>query len=252
MKNKKMSLVALAATLGISLILLTVPRSLQPEKVASPTLDEQRVEKEKQLSDSEKRKLRSNFYETALKPLVENIINERWDCPVVNERHHALTTVITNRYKQPFIDVEIALEYGKTAKEAGIMALVYIADNGAPTIRIYVPNAIRFYNKLADSGDPLWYTKFSYGIAKGFIHELDHLELGLFPSNPGIDLKDREFLEIEAKAHGRTCERLLRPLIEQYQIPICEEDKRLYSEWVRSGRKEASPIWFETIRKLHE
>jgi hypothetical protein len=80
-----------------------------------------------------------------------------------------------------------------------------------------------------------------------FLHELDHLLLGV---TVGAGNRLASIMEQERLAWAETCEKTIR-LFDENGDRLYSGDRVYYETWVRSGRNADSQLWRDFIAKMY-
>ncbi len=122
-------------------------------------------------------------------------------------------------------------------------------DDGIPTLVFFVPCLKGIFLEAQRRFPHNFRKAFESTAVIGFLHELDHLALGLVdPEQVSLD----KIVAYESIAWGETCERTVRLFCEVYRYPISHSDSLYYGKWIECGRNSDSQRWKDFILSLYK
>ncbi len=113
------------------------------------------------------------------------------------------------------------------------------STNNIPGVGLFIPDLERLFYECDQN-----MTLFESSLIVGFIHELDHLALGMLIL-PGEQTSAARILENEVYAWDRTCANIIRVMLEQGMLMLNVNETR-YKTWERYG-KCVNPMWWHYI-----
>jgi|GEM_PF-4265666 hypothetical protein len=118
-----------------------------------------------------------------------------------------------------------------------------------PYVQVFMPSLMELYKVFKRTGgtDEQFQTSFVID----FLHELDHIALGLLPRDgetaPWVKRVDNERL-----TWAETCEYTLRPLLEIHRLKIEVRHFDAYTAWLKCARNPDSEVWRAFITGVYK
>lgn len=193
------------------------------------------------LSNAEK----LQFYEEHLKALAEMLHKGELAYPLLRSRYEELWNKVLSLYQKPITIEAMLNHHPDDSKE--LLGGAWITPAGNPCVSIFVPRAVEVLTKYRNSGRSTWKAEFTNDVIIVYLHEVDHHALG-HPLTKGRGINIRS----EKEAWAETCRHVIVPMAETYHLPLSPDAQELYESWIRAGKNEESPVWFEAIRKRYE
>jgi hypothetical protein len=185
-------------------------------------------------------------YQTnVLVPLINQAANFTLPLPELNYRLKQQTEEIRKNYGRNVSVCYIQDNPENTAFASGLMGARVI--DGSPVIGIFVQNMMANYEKTGGTNTDSSRQRHYVENVVGLMHELDHLCTKTLPEQ---DKPAEHFFENEKEAWALTCEKTLRPFVEN-NYPVLSIRKKLYDAWVASGRDVKSRVWDEAVGDLY-
>jgi hypothetical protein len=187
------------------------------------------------------------FWDREVAPIMRSLATNSYGLPEIQARHFELLQTIADRYHHELsvsildkrcanrVDSKYCLPFGCRALE------------GIPEVAIFVPVVKEIFLEIRKKSPAGFRRKFETTLVIGFLHELDHLALGLTCNDPSFDA----MLEVERVVWSWTCERTINVFAETYKRELCHSDRLYYDNWLRCGRNADSPCWRSFIANLY-
>jgi len=188
------------------------------------------------------------FWDTELANIIQRLDGNVHRLPGIQERFNLLISRANNRYMRP-IDLRIVCaELKIEAGEGRRIAFGCSVTNGQPSVTIVVPEMKRTFDELRQEDPGLFRRMFENFVIVSFLHELDHLALGIVG---GADISVAQIIECERMVWAETCETTLRLFTETYKEILYVGDRLYYAAWIRGGRNAESQTWRDFIAKMY-
>ncbi len=120
-------------------------------------------------------------------------------------------------------------------------------DNKAPNLVIFLPAVELRFKEIQANRLFNFEAVFETMIAVDFIHEMDHLALGIVPEKGQVKPKVEVMFCGEQTVWARTCEKTICPFVEKYGMELHPGHQAIYSAWVNGGRSASSAEWTNYI-----
>lgn len=187
-----------------------------------------------------------SFWREAGEPVEKVVFAQQHKVQEINDRIVVLLGGIWNRYSN---NLSVVRSTSFATNSVNILAGSSVLK-GKPTIVIFIPAILRVYGELKMSKNSLWAEQFANGLVLLFIHEMDHLALGVVDSDAGQE-SHASFVEREVVAWAHTCAYSITPLIKE-GIPITPSDMLFYRGWTKCGSTVTNLCWQEFVADLYK
>lgn len=178
-----------------------------------------------------------------VEPLTEQLKRGCYRIPRIQQLFANQVLAITRRYPGKRIQISCyAREEPITKKGWAHVAWCQVKED-LLEITFSLPALLSFLVALGNN--PRRNELFEFCIIISYMHELDHLALGLTGGN------EEKLLEEEILTWAKTCEGTLRILAEDCPEALPTGEAKKYMAWVKSGRNPQSPIWTDFIRAIY-
>ncbi len=180
------------------------------------------------------------FWKSHIDPSVSALCNGTYNLPEIQKRFLDNRNQIFQRYSMDKLVLEVMTLQG------GDQSPLRCTLEGGPKTVFLVYALINQFDRLRISNPVVACEMFDNTLVASFLHETDHLALGLLGSG---DLATR--LKNEQYAWAATCEYTLRPMIEVYHKSLIPGFTQTYKLWVEYGRDVESKKWRRYIASLY-
>lgn len=187
------------------------------------------------------------FWNEKINPVISSFVNKRHKFPALQDHYNNNITAISSRYPGgkwaiTMHDKETPDMIGKN--QSAPFGCRKVED--CPIVSIYVPTLKLIYQDLKTLGGNTNLV-FENEVAVGFLHELDHLALGMIGSR---DSTHESMILAECQVWARTCDRVVSRFVERDWL-LSPSTLSFYKAWVDSGKRLDSPHWIEFIRQMY-
>lgn len=132
----------------------------------------------------------------------------------------------------------------------GIYAFGCGIVNGSPKLQIFMPVIQKCISRVVelkqDNTEAVTQMIKSF-VWIGFLHETDHLALKIVDSNPTLE----QIVNGEAKVWGRTCSKIIYPLVQTHKWELHPAWLPYYQNWVKCGMNAENSQWKNFIASLY-
>ncbi|MBX4198289.1 hypothetical protein KW782_03075 [Candidatus Parcubacteria bacterium] len=179
------------------------------------------------------------FWEAQVSPHITALINSSCRFPELQAHFNQNNELITARYNTS-LRVFVRPPLSKDHSDGFPMGCRL--EDGKPTIAIFPHALLSGLRKLIARKPTTAQKIFESEIHIGFLHETDHLALGL------VGADDRyPRIKQEQLAWAETCEQTIRPLLVTHRREVSESTLIFYKAWIACGRKPKSNQWRDFI-----
>ena len=232
-KNQKNSKKLIISIVVVSLILITIAIYINTKP--NP------VQHKKQYSEADV----DAFYARILNPLIQSACTKQLPFSGLNDRIAEQTAQIFERYQRG-IDLHYikSLSPRMSSENTGMSTEL---KDGVPCVYVYVPSFMHLYETYGSSDISVRQNQHRAEIIIAFMHELDHLCLGVFPK-PGAPAE--EYLDAEKRAWALTYDKTVRVFIEN-KADLLETKPARFQIWLHANGDPESVIWDTEIRNWY-
>ena len=187
------------------------------------------------------------FWERETWPTIRDLTNGQCQIPEIRQRHSLLVESIEITYdRRPNVAIHDRPS-PDAVSAAHVLPFGCRTNNGQPEMAIFVPALKIMWEEMRRKKFVGFRQRYQTAILIGFIHELDHINLGFIWASPSID----QMIHAESVVWGSTCEHTIRPLVDNHHLELCHSDQLFYSMWVKSGRNVNGPQWKGFVASLY-
>ena len=179
---------------------------------------------------------------------MDGLMAGKYPLKKIQDRYNLQTQALGKKYPKG-LAIHLVTTYNPEGPD--ILAGCWIT-NDQPQIDIVIPKLLDIYYEKRAEGDGQWSQRMQNVLIVSILHEQDHLAFGSVIGSREHPSSLDELVDSESKAWALTCEQTLRPMIEEYQVPLTQSDHFYYDHWIQSGRMETSPAWRKFIRDLYQ
>lgn len=187
------------------------------------------------------------FWETKVLPVIISLDEESCPFPKVREAFRENARLIQERYH---CDPEIYWfdEFFSKVINGKISPMACWIDENQPIIEVSIPaNMLSFEDKRKTAGFKNFQEVFDVDLLIGFMHELDHIALGLVGESESL----LDMINGESIVWARTCENTIRLFVEEHHAKLTRFCHQRYDAWVMHGRNSENLEWRYFIATLH-
>lgn len=181
------------------------------------------------------------FFDSEIRPVVEEIAQGRTPYPEINERFQSLYSNVVKRTGKAF-GINMFTNYHALSKDAQMAVGAH--PDGAISLAIYVPSLMDSYEEAKRSFGNDWRSKFQICVLTVFMHEMEH-------TTQTSSMRNSVSLSEESRAWAETCRYTLDPLSRKYGKTLFWTDAGMMKNWIASDGNTNSAEWNEYISRLY-
>jgi hypothetical protein len=187
------------------------------------------------------------FWHSELAGIFQRLSKETYLLAGVQTRYSRLIAAVNNKYMRTVDFHIVCAELGIQGGEGRLITFGSSVADGQPSVSVLVPAARKMFEGMKQEDSRFFRRLFENFVIISFLHELDHLLLGITVDAGNLLVS---IMEQERLAWAETCEKTIR-LFDENGERLYSGDRAYYATWVRSGRNADSKPWRDFIAKMY-